>query len=356
MRGGTSRGPYFVRDDLPEDLPTLAQVLIAVVGSGHSHNIDGIGGGKAVTTKVAMLSVSNDEWADIDYFFAQVSVEDQRVDFKPSCGNILTGVAAAAIELGLIPSSADVTQVKIRAVNTNARIIATIQTPDGPSYCGDTVIAGVPGWGSPVELTFMDTVGGATGAFMPTGRSQDVFDDVTVTCMDVAMPMVIAKASSFGLSGYEDVDELDNNVPFMSRMESIRRQAGTAMGLGDVSQSVAPKFGLLAPARQGGSVSIRYFMPWNCHPSMAVTGALCVAACLLTPQTVASDLLCSQPTSPATITLEHPSGSIDVRFEFEHKAGVFNPVSAGLIRTARKLAQGHVFAPARIWPGPPKYP
>lgn len=351
MRGGTSRGPYFKRSDLPADEATLARTLIAVVGSGHALNIDGIGGGKAVTTKVAMLSVSNDEWADIDYFFAQVSVEDKLVDFKPSCGNILAGVAPAAMEMGLITPSGPTAQVKIRAVNTNARIIANIQTPSGPSYSGDTAIAGVPGTGSPIELKFMDTVGGATGAFMPTGGPVEVFDDVSVTCMDVAMPMVIAKASSFGLTGYESVAELDANAAFMSRMESVRVQAGRAMGLGDVSQSVAPKFGLLAPARDGGSITVRYFMPWNCHPSMAVTGAQCVAACLLTPDTVAHGMLANSPGSPATLNLEHPSGSIEVLFEFEHSSNGFTPVSAGLVRTARKLAQGDVFIPRDIWKG-----
>jgi len=194
MRGGTSRAPFFKRSDLPADQDTLAKVLISALGSGHPLNIDGLGGGNAVTTKVAMLSKSEDSWADIDYFFAQVAVEKKLVDFKPSCGNILTGVAPAAVEMGLIEATGETTQVKIRTVNTGARIIATIQTPDGVSYDGNHAIDGVPGTGSPIQLQFMDTVGGATGAFMPTGNPIDTFDDIDVTCMDVAMPMVIARA------------------------------------------------------------------------------------------------------------------------------------------------------------------
>lgn len=351
MRGGTSRGPYFKKCDLPPDQETLANVLISVLGSGHPLNIDGLGGGNAVTTKVAILSKSDDSWADIDYFFAQVSVEKKLVDFKPSCGNMLSGVAPAAIEMGLIAPAGDTTRVKIRAVNTEARIIATIQTPDGVCYDGDTAINGVPGTGSPIQLQFMDTVGGITGAFMPTGKPMDTFDDVNVTCMDVAMPMVIARATSFGLTGYESVAELDANKAFYERMEAIRIKAGAAMGLGDVSQSVIPKFGLLAPAIQGGTISTRYFMPWNCHPSMAVTGSQCLAACVLRPGTVADELNTVSDSSPTTITLEHPSGSIDVVVEHGKDEHGFILISAGLVRTARKLAEGRVFVPASVWVG-----
>ena len=349
MRGGTSRGPFFDRSHLPSDQSTLADVLIAVMGAGHPLNIDGIGGGAAVTTKVAMLSRAEDDWADIDYFFAQVSVQNRQVDFKPSCGNMLSGVAPAAIELGLLDAVSPITRVNIRAVNTNARVIASVETPNGISYSGDTAIAGVPGTGSPIHLQFMDTVGGVTGSFLPTGNTIDVFDDIAVSCMDVAMPMVIACASSFGLTGYESASDLDQNTEFMSRMESVRQQAGQAMGLGDVCQSVTPKFGLLAPAEHGGTLCTRYFMPWNCHPSLAITGAQCLAACILTPGTVTDSLFRAVPTSPARLTLEHPCGSLDVLLEYEHDSNGFNPKSAGLIRTARKLAEGSVFVPMDVW-------
>lgn len=349
MRGGTSRGPYFNRADLPADLDTLAQVLIAVLGAGHPWNIDGIGGGKAVTTKVAMLSASDDAWADIDYFFAQVSVDECQVDFKPSCGNILSGVGPAAIEMGLITPSVPETLIRIRAVNTGARVIANVKTQDGISYTGDTRIDGVPGAGSPIALQFMDTVGGITGSFLPTGKLLDIVEGIDVTCMDVAMPMVIARAESFNLSGYESAAELDANSSFMSKMEQVRRTAGLAMGMGDVSQSVTPKFGLLAPAKAGGTAATRYFMPLSCHPSMAVTGAQCLASCILTPGTVADGLATTLHDSPATITLEHPSGKLDVVVEYTADGEGFKPVSAGLIRTARKLADGNVYVPGEIW-------
>lgn len=349
MRGGTSRGPYFNRADLPEDLDQLAEVLLAVIGSGHKLNIDGIGGGAAVTTKVAMLSRASDDWADVDYFFAQVSVEDRLVDFKPTCGNILSGVGPAALEMGLVEPLGDVTEIKINAVNTGAKVVAKVQTPGGKlDYSGQTEIAGVPGTSAPVALNFMGVVGSSTGAFLPTGNLRDTIEGIEVTCMDVAMPLVIARAADFGLTGYETAEELDANRDFFARMEAIRIKAGAAMGMGDVSKSVTPKFGLLAPAKDGGTIATRYFMPWNTHPTMAVTGAQCLASCALTPGTVSDGLLERPSTGPTEVILEHASGNIDVLVDFSNDDG-FTLMSAGLVRTARKLADGHVYVPAEVW-------
>lgn len=351
MRGGTSRGPYFRRADLPKDRETLAEVLIAAVGSGHPLNIDGIGGGAAVTTKVAMLSVSEDEWADVDYFFAQVSVEDRLVDFKPTCGNILSGVGPAAIEMGLITPTGDATEVRIRAVNTGARVLARLQTPGGAlTYEGQTEIAGVPGAAAPIALNFMGVVGSSTGKFLPTGNLRDRIDGIEVTCMDVAMPIVIARAADFGLTGYETAGELDADTDFFARFEAIRIEAGKRMGMGDVTKSVTPKFAILAPSKDGGTIATRYFMPWNTHPSMAVTGSQCLASCALTPGTVADGMLDRPTDSPANVVLEHPSGTIEVLVDFDTADG-FSLNSAGLLRTARKLADGNVFVPSRIWKG-----
>lgn len=351
MRGGTSRGPYFLRSDLPQDQETLAEVLIAAVGAGHPLNIDGIGGGAAVTTKVAMLSPSDDDWAEIDYFFAQVSVEERLVDFKPTCGNILSGVGPAAIEMGLVTPKGDETEIRIRAVNTGAQVVAKVQTPGGQlTYDGDVAIAGVPGQAAPVQLSFMGVVGSSTGAFLPTGNLRDTVQGVEVTCMDVAMPMVIARAADFGLTGYESAQELDENRAFFDRMEAIRIEAGQLMGMGDVSKSVTPKFGLVSSARDGGTIAVRYFMPWKTHPTMAVTGAQCLASCALTPGTVADGLLERNGASPAEVVLEHASGTIDVLVDLSSADG-FTLRSAGLVRTARMLANGHVFVPKNVWDG-----
>lgn len=352
FRGGTSRGPYFRREDLPEDRATLARVLVAAVGSGHQLNIDGIGGGAAVTTKVAMLSRSDSADCDIDYFFAQVSVADGLVDFKPTCGNILSGVGPAALEMGLIPVQGAQTRVRIRSVNTGAKVEAVVRTSGGQvDYAGEAAIDGVPGTAAPIYLNFMDVVGSVTGALLPTGNLRDEIDGIAVTCMDVAMPICIARAADFGLTGFETVEELDANRAFYARMEPIRQEAGQRMGLGDVSKSVTPKFALLAPPRAGGTITARYFMPWNCHPSMAVTGAQCLASCVLTPGTVAEGLFDPPQGAPALVLIEHPGGVIDVTVEYEMGPDGFALKSAGLLRTARLLARGEVMVPGAVWGG-----
>ena len=351
MRGGTSRGPYFNRADLPEDRETLAEVLIAAVGAGNPLNIDGIGGGAAVTTKVVMLSRSDHDWAEIDYFFAQVAVEERLVDFKPTCGNMLSGVGPAAIEMGFIEAQDGETRVRIRAVNTGALIEAVVRTPGGAlTYEGEARIDGVPGTAAPIILNFMYVIGSKTGKLFPTGQRIEDIDGIAVTCIDVAMPMVIARAESFGLSGHESREELDENRAFYDRMEPIRREAGTRMGLGDVSQSVVPKFGLLGRPISGGTLAGRYFMPWAAHPSYAVTGSICTGSCVLAPGTVAEGLIDRPDGSPATIAIEHPSGQIDVVFDYAIEDGDFQLRSAGVLRTARKLFSGSLFIQAGVWP------
>ena len=356
LRGGSSRAPYFKRADLPEDESTLSAVLVAALGSGHALNIDGIGGGNAVTTKVAMLSKSDDDWADIDYFFAQVSVEDCKVDYKPTCGNIMVGVGPAAIEMGLIKPTGDETLVRIRSVNTGAKVCATVQTPDQcVNYAGDTPVDGVPGTAAPVALDFHKVAGSSTGSLLPTGNATDTVDGIPVSCVDFAMPMVLARAEDFGLTGYETRVDLDAKKEFFKRMEQVRLKAGVLMGMGDCSESVTPKFGLISrPQTDGNTLSTRYFMPWSTHPTLAVTGSQCFSASAFIPGTVTESVVAKTwdddlTEAPATLFLEHPLGRMKVVMHFEETLGQPVPVSAGVIRTARKLAEGSVFIPVDVW-------
>ncbi len=350
VRGGTSRGPYFLRSDLPEDMESLSRVLISVMGAGNKRTIDGLGGGVEVTTKVAMLSKSTDGAADVDYFFAQVGVEKPLVDYKPTCGNILVGVGPAAIEMGLVEASHPETRVRIRAVNTGALVEAIVQTPGGRvEYEGDTAIDGVPGTAAPVALDFLEVVGSRTGGVMfPTGQAVDVIDGVEVTCIDVAMPMMIGRATDFGITGYETAEELDANRDLFARMEAIRIEAGKRMGFGDVRESVTPKVGLIAKARNGGHFSARYFMPWTTHPTLAVTGSQCLAACALAPQTVAEGLVAPVGGSPVTMMIEHPMGQMDVTVKYTKTNDRFDFHSAGVVRTARLIARGEVMVPSAV--------
>ncbi len=351
MRGGTSRGPYFLRSDLPEDRDRLANVLMAAVGAGHPGNIDGLGGGSAVTCKVAMLSRSDHPSADVDYFFAQVVSDKSEVDFSPSCGNILAGVGPAAIEMGLVKPEDGQTTVRIRAVNTGSLIEADIQTPGREvEYEGTARIDGVPGTAAPIRLNFSNVVGSKTGRLFPTGNPIEMINGVAVTCVDAAMPMAIARAADFGLSGHESKADLDATRAFYERMEPIRIEAGRRMGFGDVSRHVVPKFAVIAPPRAGGTVASRYFMPWDCHPSYAVTGGIGLSACLLAPGTVAETVLAARPAGPtATIVIEHPSGAIDIVADFAITAGELDLRRVGTLRTARKLASGHVFVPSGLF-------
>lgn len=351
LRGGTSRGPYFRRADLPEDLDALARVLSVVVGAGHPNNIDGLGGGVAVTTKVAMLSVSKEEAADVDYFFAQVDVDRPNVDFRPTCGNILVGVGPAAIEMGLVQAGDPETVVRIRAVNTGALVEAVVQTPGGQvRYDGDMAIDGVAGSAAPIAMNFLDVVGSKTGAMFPTGSTTDMIDGIPVSCVDVAMPMMIARAEDFGVSGYEDRATLDDDTALFERMEAVRLEAGRLMGFGDVSESVTPKIGLIAPPRSGGHFTARYFMPWQAHPTLAVTGSQCLAACALAPGTVAEGIVRDIDPAPAVVGIEHPLGTLEVTVDYARDGEALEFRSAGLVRTARLIARGEVLVPRTVLP------
>ncbi|MCK0167223.1 4-oxalomesaconate tautomerase [Jannaschia sp. S6380] len=342
MRGGTSRGPCLRRADLPADRDALTALLLDIVGAGHPLNIDGVGGGASVTTKVVMLSRADRDGADIDYFFAQVGVEDRIVDYAPTCGNMLAAVGPAAIEFGLVEATGPETSVVIHAVNTGALVDARIRTPDGMSdYAGDCAIDGVPGRAAPVLLNFRNTVGALTGKLLPSGQATDRIEGVDVSCVDLAMPVVFARAADLGLSGAETPAELDAMPALLDRIEGIRRTAAARMGMPDPAASVVPKFALLSPPRHGGTATVRYFTPWRCHPTVAVTGAQCTAACIALPDTVADGL--AAPRAGVTCAIEHASGRILV------EVNRFDPDPAGagvdmaVVRTARKIAEGRVF-------------
>jgi len=351
MRGGTSRGPYFNAADLPADRPALAAVLNAVMGQGHPLNIDGIGGSASVTTKVAMLSPGSDGWADVDYFFAQVDPLRPTVDFRPTCGNMLSGVGPAALEMGLLPASDGETRVRILAVNTGARIEATVQTPGGRvRYDGDTAIDGVPGTAAPIVLSFMDTVGTTCGAMLPTGALVDTIDGIAATLIDVAMPMMVLRAADIGMTGTETREEIEADITRLRRIEALRIEAGRRMGLGDVTQSVMPKVGILSAPREGGAISARYLTPWSCHPTMAVTGGQCLAACLMLTGTVAEGLARRPSGNPARVLIEHASGDLEVLLDYASTPTGLDIHAAGLMRTARLLARGEVMVPRAVWP------
>ena len=350
MRGGTSRGPYFHASDLPTDAAVRDRVLLAVMGSPDARQIDGVGGADTLTSKVAVIGPSEHPGVDVDYLFAQVDIDRPLVDTEPSCGNMLAGVGPFALERGMVEAADLETTVMVHNVNTGARIRALVQTPGRQvSYDGEQRIDGVPGAAAPVRLEFIDIVGAKCGSMFPTGRSAETIDGIAVSCIDVAMPMVMIAAAEFGLSGYE-TDALAADRGLMARLERIRREAGRRMGLGDVRDTVVPKVAVLARPRSGGLISSRYFTPHSLHAAHAVTGGICVAACALMPGTVASALADATAARDGRCAIEHPSGLLEVNLRTSGEGGSLAVESAGVVRTARKIFDGEVFVPSRLWP------
>lgn len=342
MRGGTSKGPVLLASDLPKEREARDEVLLSLMGAGHELEIDGIGGGSPQTSKVAIVSPSTSADADIDYLFAQVMVKERRVDTTPNCGNMLCAVGPFAIEHGLVAATDPVTRLRIRNLNTGTLIDADIQTPNKiVTYEGETEIDGVPGSAAPVGLTFLNSAGSKTGKLLPTGHIINVIEGIAVTCIDMAMPMVLINAHDLGKSGHESPQALDADKNFLQRLEKIRLQAGLAMGLGDVSHKVIPKPVLLSSASAGGTLKVRYFMPHNCHKSLAITGSVGIATACLMSDSVANKLVSKKNNEhPDCIVIEHPSGKIDVSL---HKIGDdIESIRVSVIRTARKLFVGNV--------------
>ena len=365
MRGGTSRGPFFAAGELPAGPELRDAVLAAVMGSPTGRQIDGLGGGTTVSSKVAVVGPSTHPDADVDYLFAQIDPVWGTVDTKPTCGNMLAGVGPFAIEHGFVSAGDPSTSLIVRNVNTDTFIDVVCRTPGGEvSYDGDCAIDGVDGTAAPIELRFRGIEGSVACSMLPTGRTSEVVTvagrrtdgptEVEITLIDVAMPMVLARASDLGCTGRETPDELESDNAFMALMEAIRREAGSRMGLGDVSESVVPKFGMLAEPQHGGTIASRYFTPTQCHPTHAVSGAICVAAASVMPGTVAASLAAAprlpEGRSDAAITMEHPSGKFDVSLLAERRADGVRIHAGGVTRTARKIMTGMVYVPTDVWP------
>ena len=351
MRGGTSRGPFFLREWLPDDDVARDEALIGAIGASDLVPVDGVGGGSTLTSKVAIVSPSSRPDCDVDYLFAQVGVGQRSVDTRPNCGNMLAGVGPFAIEQGLVPAADGTTTVRVFNVNTSSRIDAVVPTPSGRvTYTGDTRIDGVAGTGAPIRLKFLDAWGATTGAVFPTGRRIDVIDGVEVTCIDAAIPLMIVRAADLGVDGHETPEELDAHPTLRPRLESLRRTAGAAMGLGDVSASVVPKPVVVSAGDSAMSVTSRYFTPHRCHSSHAATGAIGVSTAFALPGTVAGE----HGLAPGTheVTVLHPQGRIEVEVEVAERDGETVVQGASLVRTARKILQGELHLPDHVFTAP----
>ncbi|WP_333835995.1 4-oxalomesaconate tautomerase [Novosphingobium sp.] len=341
MRGGTSKGGYFLKDDLPADTETRDAFLLAVMGSPDPRQIDGMGGADPLTSKVGVVSKSTREGIDVDYLFLQVFVDQAIVTDAQNCGNILAGIGPFAIERGLVAATGDETRVAIFMENTGQVAVATVQTPGGTvTYTGEAAIDGVPGTHAPVPLEFRDTAGSSCGALLPSGNAVDVIQGVPLTLIDNGMPCVVMKAEDLGITGYEDREWLDNATDLKARIEAIRLEVGPMMNLGNVKEKSVPKMMLVAPPKNGGAVTVRSFIPHRAHATIGVLGAVSVAtACLLEGSPAAE--VAKVPDGPRkTLSVEHPTGEMSCVLEVDDTGAVR---TAALLRTARKLMDGVVF-------------
>jgi 4-oxalomesaconate tautomerase len=348
MRGGTSKGLFFLADNLPADTGERDALLLAAMGSPDLRQIDGMGGAHPLTSKVAVVSPSQVEGADVDYLFLQVVVDKAEVSDSQNCGNMLAGVGPFAIEEGLVPAQGDLTEVRINMVNTGSLCCARVQTPGGQvEYQGDAAIDGVPGTAAPVLLDFLDVAGSSCGALLPTGNAVDTVQGVEVTCIDNGMPVVILRASDFGKTGSETPAELEADVELKERVEAIRLEVGAMMNLGDVSSKTVPKMSLVSPAIDGGALSTRTFIPHRVHEAIGVLGAVSVATACVVPGSVAQSVAGLEAESGTfTLPIEHPTGAFTVEMDIELEGAGIAVKRSALLRTARKLMRGEVYVPA----------
>jgi 4-oxalomesaconate tautomerase len=339
MRGGTSKGAYFLASDLPDDPAERDDLLLRIMGSPDPRQIDGIGGAHPLTSKVAIVSPSGAEGVDVDYLFLQVGVDTATVSDAQTCGNLLAGIGPFALERGLVPATGSRTTVRIRLLNTGDAATAVFTTADGrPDYDGDAAIDGVPGTASAIEL---EVGGGPDKALLPTGNPSDDLDGVTATLIDNGMPVVLLRADQLGVDGSEPTAALEADAGLATRIERLRLAAGLLMGLGDVSAQTVPKMILLSPPRAGGAISTRAFIPARVHTAIGVLMAASVAAALRIPGAVGSDM--AGPLGAEDTAIEHPSGTFPSRVHVtQDDAGAWRATSFSL-RTARKLFDGTVF-------------
>ena len=347
MRGGTSKGLYFLRDELPSDVAARDRFLLRAMGSPDPRQIDGMGGADPLTSKVAVVGPPTRPDADVDYLFLQVVVDEARVDGSQNCGNLLAGIGGFAIERGLVKPTGDVTRVRINMINTDSIAVAAIETPGGVvNYDdGDARIDGVPGTAAPVPIDFLDVAGSSCGALLPTGHARDVVDGIEVTCIDNGMPVVLMRAADLGKTGYEDPEELEADTALKARVEKIRLTVGPMMNLGDVVKKTVPKMCLIAPPRDGGAVHTRNFIPHRVHKAIGVFGAVSVAtACVLEGSVADGIAVVDRKTKPLRLDVEHPTGFFTVEMETAMGKNGLEIRRSALLRTARKLMDGTVFA------------
>jgi 4-oxalomesaconate tautomerase len=351
MRGGTSRGPFFLESDLPPDPALRDRVLLAAIGSPDKRQIDGLGGAHPLTSKVGIVRRSKTQGVDLDFLFAQLQPDRDTVDTSPNCGNMLAAVLPFALERGLLPVQQGTTTARVLTLNTGMQCDVTVQTPGGRlRYTGDARIDGVPGAAAPITIDFLDTAGSVCPSLLPTGRVLDRIDGIDATLIDNGMPMVLVRAADMGVTGYEGVAELNADDALKARLEALRLAAGPLMGLGDVATKSYPKMCLVAAPREGGSVATRCFIPHVCHEAIGVLAAVTVATACVLEGAVTQGIASVPAGLVKTVSVEHPTGEFSVELGLD-KDNPQQVIRAALLRTARPIMRGEVLVSQDTWRG-----
>lgn len=351
MRGGTSKGLYFHAKDLPQSAPARDRALLAAMGSPDPRQIDGVGGAHPLTSKVAIIGPSKRPDADVDYLFLQVVVDKAQVSDSQNCGNILAGVGPWSIEHGLVRIAGESTPVRIHMLNTGSIAVAHVPTPHGTvEYEGDARIDGVPGSAAAIPIDFLDVAGSSCGSLFPTGAHLDRIAGLEVTCIDNGMPVVLMRAADLGKRGDESPEALEGDAALKARIEEIRLALGPRMNLGEVGNKTVPKMCLVSPARHGGTIHTRTFIPHRVHEAIGVLGAVSVATACVTSGSVAAQVAGLTPHSGSQrLQIEHPTGFFTVEMDVTVDGTDVTVNRSALLRTARKLMQGEVFVPGSLW-------
>ena len=347
MRGGTSRGPFFLATDLPQEIEKRDKVLLAAVGSPDPRQIDGLGGAHPLTSKVGIVKKSDDEGVDLEFLFAQLQPDSDKVDTKPNCGNMLAAVVPFALERGVVKAKGETSTFRVLTINTGMLCDITVQTPGGVvEYSGNTAIDGVPGTAAPIKINFLDTAGSVCPGLLPTGKIQDTICGINVTCIDNGMPMVIMHAQDMGVTGYETAAELNQNGRLKQALEELRLAASLQMGLGDTKEKSYPKMCLISKPRQGGAINTRCFIPHVCHEAVGVLGAVTIATACVIKGSVCDGIAEVSQGLSRNISVEHPSGEFTIEITTDNDNNV---TSASLLRTARLIMRGELMVPNRLF-------
>jgi 4-oxalomesaconate tautomerase len=352
FRGGSSKGLFFKADDLPANDESRDKIIMAAmegVGQGDLRQIDGMGGANSLTSKVAIVSLSKNKNADIDYLFLQVVVGKGKISATQTCGNILAAVVPFAVECGMIKANNEITSAKVNMVNTGGICEVTIETPGGKvNYAGNAKVDGVPGAAAPVICNYLDTAGATCGSLLPTGNIKDTVDGIEITCIDNGMPVVIINAAGLGITGYESPAELDGNETLKNKLESIRLQIGPKMNLGNVTEKTVPKMCIVSRAKNGGAINTRTFIPHVCHEAIGVLGAVSVASACMLKGSVTENIALQKQDKKNNLSIEHPTGEFTIQLGINNENGEISFNKSVVIRTARLISRGEVFIPENI--------